>query len=1683
MKMSDGGGLELLIAVGLVLMWFVLICSCAVLQPIFHWGFASPFGAVKSITMPKSRVVAVFVLFSFIRIGEALNPGPPAPDFAAEFVLGIANPTGLRNKGPFVASQMAHGDVWMFSETHLCTRELQAFNTSLKFSQSPFQPLLGGFPVPDSSDQAGRWKGVGVLSKTPVRHVPQDWPDAISRSSRAMLFTTLVDDLWLTGGVVYGEPDSKLYPTRLENNEALLQAVASSVCFLSTGPRVIAGDWNVDSGDLPVFDLLEQAGFRDLQDLAEDRWGITPVPTCKFKTRKDFCFISRELQDLLTHVSILKDLWPDHAVVQGHFHRLRHVVPHDVWRRPSAFPWPSHWNVQPDFWHQLDGSMDEKYAMLWHHFESTAAQCLPFPVQKSMMGRACTQKVKQLKPGSRPPLRVGRKGDFQPNFFGASWRHAHWLRQVRRLQSYKRYVQSGDVSGSHAVLVWASILRAKGFQGGFCQWWTSCQCLVHGAPAILPWCPPAHDTACKIFDTVVLAIRNLEASLCSTSKQYAKLRRSKNPNQIFRDLKAAPANGVDYLLQPLKAKIVEVCPDDLSIVVDPPQPWLDTQPLWCQGSMLKPIHVTDDCLWLSSIEPCVIGGTVSQLKCTGRKDDLAQAFISAWKERWDRHRDVPDSRWDVILSFARSRLPRVCMDLPSLTVPALSGVIATKKTTSAGGLDGISVEDLRCLPKAALQNLCTMFHEIEQNGIWPSQMLLGKVACLAKVDQPRSVMDYRPITVLGMLYRVWGSYYSHLLMQHLTAVLPETLYGSRPSCFAGQVWSQLLWAVEDSIHHGIALSGLIADLQKAFNHIPRLVVIEASALLGIPLHVLRGWAGALAQVGRRFQLGPNLTSSVWSVTGLPEGDGLSCVGMVVVDLLFHLWHAHFFPLCQPISYVDDWTILTTSPDFMTGIYACLNAFVDAMDLLLDAKKTFAWSVCSAGRKSLQAQGFRVQDSCRVLGAHVQTTRKHTNATQMLRIQSLQNLWPKLRLSAAPYSVKIRALRCAAWPRALHAIAATTVSLQTFKTLRAAAMKGIQAEGSGSSSIVHLGLCEKPVTDPHFWTIVQTFRLIRDCGIAEVVIPALQALSHGDADVMLNGISSTLLVRVQALGWHLCPAGNFVDDFGPFPLFEVSIEELMWRAEWAWLKVVAAQVAHRSGFVDLAMVDPVSTRRCVSTLSASDQALMRKSLNGAHITQDGKHYCQEVSSDVCLYCDCSDSRFHRFWVCPAFHTCRSNVSADLWDAIPDLPECVVSHGWALRPSTYEEWFAYLASVPSVAVPRCPLISPQFQLFTDGSCFNPNYSDSVARFAAFAVVQAFVDERCAIILDSGPLPGLRQTSVRAELFAVMRVVKFAAFHGVRVMIWSDCHSVVRRLQRILRGTKVKINSPNADLWRVIEDELRACAHDAIQITKVSGHVGEHVASTPLEDWCFRHNRIVDKAAVHANHSRPLSFWRLLQRHVQACLRMDRWNGEIREVLLQVGRMVVRHEASETEVPCEPDPPSPPIHFSWVGLPPEPCVPPGAVRWYGQAMVTKLMRWFWNVLLPSKEALVWVSYAQLYIDFALSTGEPGPLKCPGWCDGADVPHQSLLAYGFKVRAKWFGKVLRESLRHGQIKVHAGYHRPQSFMIAMHAGCLALPWPVKRLDAIDRWICQFVASPFRRQSKAMDSLPVPVGDFLLGQ
>jgi len=1613
----------------------------------------------------------ILILLFGCRLGEASNPGPLDD---GSFVIGAFNPSGLPGKAPYVAAHLTHGDIWAVSETHLCKKGHNDFKAGLRFAQSPYKYFVSGHHVPGNTSKThhGQWKGVALLSKHPTRALPIHGPVEVYESSRALVTATLLDEVWITGGVVYGEPDGHLYPHHQQHNEFLLQAVVSQVCGLSAGPRFVAGDWNCLPSSLPVFELLSSFGFRDIQDVAWDKWGFQPQVTCQKKTRKDYCFLSPELQMLMTGYNVLDDVWPDHALLQGTFAKLSQAVPRQIWITPAELWWPKQWEADPTVWNHAPGTPDQRYVAVWKHLEDRAVLASAVPVSKASLGRACTTSTKPVQGGKIAPVKRGRSGDFTPQFLCASFRHAQWIRQVRRLQSIVHFLRKCQRDHPHALAVWGSIIRAKGFPPSFCQWWLSSKFRVHGAPATIPMYPPEPTVAEKIFESVALAIRELEGQLKKSSRAYARLRRENNPNMIFQDIKTHPDKGVDLLLRPNEAIIQEVRTDENALVLDRPFSHQQECPLVCNGQPIEVIHAEDDCLWIQDTSQVQKGDKVTQLVRIGREQELNEAFLQAWKEKWGRHANVPPSRWETILSFARAKLPTVPMRWPSLDPGTLRAVICQKKSATSHGLDGVTLKDLKALPSSALQNFCDMFCWAEATGEWPSQVTAGRVTSLAKCDMPKSPMDFRPITVFSLLYRSWGSYHSKKILQALDPVLPAGLFGSRPQCFAGQVWSQVLWMVENAQQHSIGLCGLLADLQKAFNMLPRVVAIEVCAILGVPLNVLIGWAGALSQMQRRFQLRQSMSPPIFSTCGFPEGDALSCVAMLVVDFVYHEWFKHYLPLVQPISYVDDWQLIVCDPSFLAPAAKALDDLVDALDLVLDKKKTHVWAVLPESRTLLRQQGFRLSAFCKNLGAHLQFTKLHTNGVQMERIQSLQGLWPRLRLSVCGYHLKVRALKCAAWPRGLHAIAATTISLSTFQTMRAGAMKGLGEDHAGSNALLHLGLIESPQADPHFWCIQQTFRFVKDCGRFDVVQDTLSDMAQGIIPAH-NSITATLMQRVQFLGWSVDVKGFLVDAFGPFSLFDISCAELFLRLEWQWLHVVQSATQHRIGIAGLEHVWPQSTRGWLSAQNPSDQALFRKILNGTHITQDGKKYCQTIEEDTCPYCLCSDSRFHRFWQCEHFAWAREGLPDDFMETVCELPEAVTCFGWDLKPSTMAEWWAYFVQLPMPAHLRPMKVSGRMNLFTDGSCFRQ--SQPHLRFAAWAVVLA-ADESENLanthIIESGELPGLLQSSVQAEIFAVLRAIEFAHVCKTDCTIWTDCSAVVRRLRKILQGSEVKPSSVHADLWNRIQSMVQGSSV-AIWVEKVEAHQQVSAASTPHEIWKIRHNAIADREAVAANLRRPHKFWDLASRHMDAVAYVERSNYLCRNVLLLISQAVMRDHDSEEpscldnlgSVATQPLP-------SWTGLKTL-TLPSQAIRWYGEELVRIVVSWFWDVLYTSTASMKWVSHLQLYADFMGATGNPGPVKLQGWKNGATVPHLALKGFSYKTRTKWFTKILKECLRHMGQKIAYTVGLPHSNMVCMHTGVMAVPWPDDRLIAVDRWLYSCVPFAFKRQSKAIEALP----------
>lgn len=241
------------------------------------------------------------ILMIFARIGEAQNPGP--------FTIGAANPTGVLGKA-HLFQEMPGQDgprIWGLSETHLTKPGLQKFQVELHQQQDRWKFIPGEVAPPLSNAVGtigGRATGVGILTDCPARPLAGQWPSKDWKTARVQACAIHLQQNWVKAGVFYGFAKDAHTKATKEQSDILLSNLTDRIVFASRGYRVLMGDFNQTTQDLPQFDIWRQHGFREIQEIALHTWHQEILPTCKNKSVKDHIWISPELIDLLISVKV-----------------------------------------------------------------------------------------------------------------------------------------------------------------------------------------------------------------------------------------------------------------------------------------------------------------------------------------------------------------------------------------------------------------------------------------------------------------------------------------------------------------------------------------------------------------------------------------------------------------------------------------------------------------------------------------------------------------------------------------------------------------------------------------------------------------------------------------------------------------------------------------------------------------------------------------------------------------------------------------------------------------------------------------------------------------------------------------------------------------------------------------------------------------------------------------------------------------------------------------------------------------------------------------------------------------------------------------------------------------------------------------------------------------------------------
>ncbi len=1428
--------------------------------------------------------------------------------------------------------------------------------------------------------------------------------------------------------------------------------MVTRVACEASGPRAIGGDLNHGPGELSQLERLRSLGFREVQEIALCRWGRPILPTSRGQLNIDQLWLSPELQTLLTDVIICDQTWATHSTVQAVFQMNVSPLRTFAWFKPAPFPWPEDWDcVFPEWTSNLSSS----YAAFWNCAETTAVGYLDADPLNRCLGRGQTlETTTQLV--NCAPLKLGRHGDLQPGFHGQSKHHTFVFRQLRRINALVRLLRSKSSNPSHRVKtleVWMAIGNAPGFGSSFSTWWaTEFGSTMLVFPEALPSLPEAE----LIFDLFKPWVDDYERKLKAKRLQFAKDRRKNDVKFVFQDIADDPSGKVDTLVFARELAVEAIDHDDCAIVSPEPVKLLPDVPLTFEGSSFEVVIADHDKVWLTSVDGLRPGVTLRQELVLSSDEAILNAFADVWTPRWNKASHVLLSQWTQIVDFCHASFPRLVWDMPPWQPQDILRVSRRKKRQSAVGLDGVSRADLLSMPANGFSSLAGLFTSIENQSVWPVQLLQGSVSGIDK-GKGEGADAYRPVTVFPFLTRVWSTKRAHDLMEIILPALPESIRGAIPNRQAKQIWFEVAQLLEQAYVSSVPIQGILLDIQKCFNSLPRFPIWSILQTLGCPQWFVAAWASFLAGQCRRFAVRNSIGPPIWSNVGFPEGCALSVCAMTLIDWALDNWlQAMTSSPFSLLTYVDDWHLLFRDVHAFQDMWNKLNAFAKAIDVTIDPDKSLVWASHAEPRRMLRQGGNKLSLAARDLGAHHNFCLRKGNRTLTDRLENLSSVWKKLAVCVSPYRYKVVGIRQAAWPRAFYGASVVHIGQMHFVSLRTGATRGLRACRIGANPMLHLSSHGFGL-DPEAFCIAATLREVREVGNLDWMKNAWQLHWSDPELVPSNGPCKILLERLSRLGWQLDSTARCHDLLGSFCPFTLAWPDILFRCELAWPQVLAAEVAHRRSFDGLQRANLFMLKQNMSRFSEADQATLRCCLDGTLYCDLGKDKAQRGSGSRCLFCGMVDSPFHRTWICEHF---KSGRLAFPWpDLVSRMPACLSCHGWPVLPTPWLDLQKLFVSIPPVfpcLLGSTPDEACVLDVFTDGACACPGSPG--LRFASWAVTWACngVGSWQHQLLGKGHVWGVHQTAYRGELIAMCQAMRFCLQTNSKTRIWCDNNSVVRRTKFLLDGGRIKPNSPHEEVLRAMQQQIWDGNLGAtVRVAKVTSHCDTATAASDDEAWVFWHSQQADEYASQVNFARTPEFWKVWGQAVSAIKFHKEVHFEVLKVMLGVSR--VKNPTSLT----------PSVLQGQKNIHKEVHQPTASLSCNVEKILAKLGKkymprnvgavhtWWRQVGAPCLQVagnLHWVAGMQLFLDFWYTSRYQGLLSpnFKTWFDDTSTL-PSDIDKDIVTRTTNFLRVWVAYTKAFNLGIAHKLKRPASGSLICWMMCYKLPWASERLHRLD--------------------------------
>lgn len=316
-------------------------------------------------------------------------------------------------------------------------------------------------------------------------------------------------------------------------------------------------------------------------------------------------------------------------------------------------------------------------------------------------------------------------------------------------------------------------------------------------------------------------------------------------------------------------------------------------------------------------------------------DDICNLFADNFSKAYSRFN--PQSRDDSINQHSSNN----CITTASFNYSEVFLALKRLDHAKGAGADGLPAIFVKNCARALSYPLQLIYNASLQSGVFPTVWKEARVIPLFKAGDKSSVTDYRPISILSVVAKVFEKLIHKILFYHVRPLLSNSQHGFMKARSTCTNMVDFVDEVSQAVDSRISTSAIYTDFSKAFDRVNYSILLGKLESLGVGGSLL-SWLGSYLH-GRNSKVVINGYSSYSfeAVSGVPQGSHLGPLlfNVFINDLPLCFQHTTFYLFADDLKIVKPILSLESNDELQSDL-SRLVEWCDVNGMPLNTSKCY-----------------------------------------------------------------------------------------------------------------------------------------------------------------------------------------------------------------------------------------------------------------------------------------------------------------------------------------------------------------------------------------------------------------------------------------------------------------------------------------------------------------------------------------------------------------------------------------------------------------------------------------------------------------------------------------------------------------------------------------------------------------------